>query len=124
MSYRWTLQIRFEHNYAMSLDGWTRFFWSLIERPQTIVPKMLQCVNQYVVAKASVVGKCEDHKRPCDLVGTTEQLLPETHIQAGASQDAHPRPDRPLSGFLGSCRPTLTSLRTRVTSCADSSTTA
>ncbi|RZS24808.1 hypothetical protein BHM03_00057923 [Ensete ventricosum] len=37
-------------------------FWSLIERPPSTVPEMLQWVSQYVVAGSLVVGKREDHK--------------------------------------------------------------
>ncbi|RRT75390.1 hypothetical protein B296_00031262 [Ensete ventricosum] len=41
----------------------SRFFWSLIERPSSMVPEMLQRVNQYVVAETLVAGKREDHKK-------------------------------------------------------------
>ncbi|RRT80369.1 hypothetical protein B296_00012235 [Ensete ventricosum] len=40
----------------------SRLFWSLMERPPTIVPKILQRANQYVVAKTLVVEKREDQK--------------------------------------------------------------
>ncbi|RRT78133.1 hypothetical protein B296_00012018 [Ensete ventricosum] len=39
-------------------------FWSLVERPPTTVPKMLQRVNQYVAAEILVAEKREDQKRP------------------------------------------------------------
>ncbi|RWW65704.1 hypothetical protein BHE74_00026978 [Ensete ventricosum] len=48
--------------FLMGLQPW-RFFWSLIERPPSTVPEMLQRVSQYVAAKSLVVGKREDHKK-------------------------------------------------------------
>ncbi|RZS25245.1 hypothetical protein BHM03_00058431 [Ensete ventricosum] len=42
----------------------SRLFWSLVERPPTIVPKILQRANQYVTTKALVAEKREDQKRP------------------------------------------------------------
>ncbi|RRT51735.1 hypothetical protein B296_00032268 [Ensete ventricosum] len=41
----------------------SRFFWSLIERPSSTVPEMLQWANQYVAAETLVAGKLEDHKK-------------------------------------------------------------
>ncbi|RZS29034.1 hypothetical protein BHM03_00062701 [Ensete ventricosum] len=39
------------------------FFWSLIERPLSIVPEMLQRASQYVTAESLVAGKRENHKK-------------------------------------------------------------
>ncbi|RWV80774.1 hypothetical protein GW17_00057903 [Ensete ventricosum] len=42
----------------------SHFFWSLVEHPPATVPEMLQRASQYVIAKALVVEKREDQKRP------------------------------------------------------------
>ncbi|RRT79818.1 hypothetical protein B296_00000510 [Ensete ventricosum] len=42
----------------------SRFFWSLIERPPSMVLEMLQRASQYVVAESLVAEKREDHKKP------------------------------------------------------------
>ncbi|RWW55566.1 hypothetical protein BHE74_00037790 [Ensete ventricosum] len=41
----------------------SRLSWSLIERPPSTVPEMLQRASQYVVAESLVAGKLEDHKK-------------------------------------------------------------
>ncbi|RZS19009.1 hypothetical protein BHM03_00051356, partial [Ensete ventricosum] len=41
----------------------SRFFWSLIERPPSTVPEMLQRASQYVAAESLVAAKREDHKK-------------------------------------------------------------
>ncbi|RZS02886.1 hypothetical protein BHM03_00032992 [Ensete ventricosum] len=40
------------------------FFWSLIERPPTTLPEMLQRAHQYMVAETLVAGKQDEEKRP------------------------------------------------------------
>ncbi|RRT39826.1 hypothetical protein B296_00024524 [Ensete ventricosum] len=42
----------------------SRFFWSLIERPPTTLPEMLQQAHQYMTAEMLIAGKWDETKRP------------------------------------------------------------
>ncbi|RZR88920.1 hypothetical protein BHM03_00016564 [Ensete ventricosum] len=42
----------------------SRFFWSLIKRPPTTLPEMLQRAHQYMAAETLIAGKRDETKRP------------------------------------------------------------
>ncbi|RZS17981.1 hypothetical protein BHM03_00050204, partial [Ensete ventricosum] len=42
----------------------SRFFWSLIERPPTTLPEMLQWAHQYMAAETLIADKRDETKRP------------------------------------------------------------
>ncbi|RZS06680.1 hypothetical protein BHM03_00037382 [Ensete ventricosum] len=50
--------------FLMHMTLSSRLFWSLVEQPPTIVPKILQRANEYIAAKILVAEKREDQKCP------------------------------------------------------------
>ncbi|RWW41125.1 hypothetical protein BHE74_00053408, partial [Ensete ventricosum] len=42
----------------------SKLFWSLVEKPPTIVPEMMQRANHFITAETPIAGKREEQKRP------------------------------------------------------------
>ncbi|RZR82621.1 hypothetical protein BHM03_00009073 [Ensete ventricosum] len=77
----------------------SRFFWSLIGRPSSTVPEMLQRVSQYVAAESLVAGKREDHKSPevtslkDNLPGHPEEEIGRSYQPLGPSRSRSIQPE-------------------------------
>ncbi|XP_064947540.1 uncharacterized protein LOC103974979 [Musa acuminata AAA Group] len=81
----------------------SRFFWSLVERPPTTVPEMLQRASQFVTAETLMAGRPRGHK------GTKSE--PPRQQQPATSRRRSDRPDPPT---LRPPLPALNSSRTDI----------
>ncbi|RWW57341.1 hypothetical protein BHE74_00035871 [Ensete ventricosum] len=69
----------------------SKLFWSLVEKPPTIVPEMMQRANHFIVAEALIVGKPDEQKCPrVEQPWGPASGLPRRRIEG--PDFSHPRP--------------------------------
>ncbi|RRT61893.1 hypothetical protein B296_00016248 [Ensete ventricosum] len=79
----------------------TKLFWSLVEKPPTTVPKMMQRANHFIAAKTLIAKKREEQKRPRVEQPRGPASGPSRRRMRGQTSAAHD-PRRPLSTLRGS----------------------
>uniref|UniRef100_A0A804JHV5 Flavin-containing monooxygenase n=1 Tax=Musa acuminata subsp. malaccensis TaxID=214687 RepID=A0A804JHV5_MUSAM len=72
----------------------SRFFWSLVERPPTTVPEMLQRASQFVAAETWMAGKPRGH-RGAKSEPPRQQQPPTSRRRSDRSDPTVPRPPLP-----------------------------
>ncbi|RZS25047.1 hypothetical protein BHM03_00058194 [Ensete ventricosum] len=76
----------------------SRLFWSLIERPPTTLPEMLQRAHQYMTIETLVAGKRDETKRPrVEQPRGHPPPLPKRREDRSSMLPARPPPPIPLN---------------------------